>query len=161
MSVKGTNFQVTLTIKREDTNELVYYKQDGTRFDNENTIKMKVQTPYIFLLTIRPAQKIKVASMKGDQLKRSSEEITVEYSNYCFHWKSTDIPVTKKNRRLSFNLILEIDGVGVLELPLQMKFYEATDTGHSKWGKSLHHVEFECMHKGGNSFVDILKTIYR
>lgn len=161
MSTQGAQFQVALSIKRDDSNAMVFYKVDGQRFDNDNTIKMKVQTPYKFSLTIRPPQKIKVASAKGEELEMVSEEMSKEFTKYCYQWSSNNIPVTKKNRRLGFNLIFEINNLGVLELPLQLKFYEANDTTHSAWGKSLHHIEFDCVHKAGHSFVEVLKTLYR
>ncbi|GFT31607.1 uncharacterized protein NPIL_620701 [Nephila pilipes] len=161
MSEKETQFQVTLGIKRDDGNAMVFYKLDGQRFENDNTIKMKVQTPYKFLLTIRPPQKIKIASAKGEELKMSSEEMSAEFSKYCYQWANNNIPITKKNRRLSFPLLLEIHNLGILELPLQLKFYQANDTTHSAWGKSLHHIEFDCVYKSGRSFVEILKTVYR
>ncbi|XP_055940104.1 CB1 cannabinoid receptor-interacting protein 1-like [Argiope bruennichi] len=161
MSLTGHKFQVSLSIKRDDGNALVFYKPDGQRFENDITIKMKVQTPYKLLLTVRPPQKIKLASMKGEELEMTSEEVNSESTKYAFEWNSNNIPVTKKNRRLSFNLILEIQNGGVLELPLQMKFYNASDTHHSAWGKSLNHIEFNCMHKTGSSFVEIISTVYR
>ncbi|GFQ85743.1 uncharacterized protein TNCT_604441 [Trichonephila clavata] len=161
MSQKGPQFQVTLSIKREDSNAMVFYKQDGQRFDNDNTIKMKVQTPYKFFISIRPPQKIKLASAKGEELEMSSEEMSSDFSKYCYQWSSNNIPITKKNRRLSFNIILEISNLGVLELPLQLKFYGENDTTHSAWGKSLHHIEFDCVYKTGHSFVEIIKTMYR
>ncbi|CAL1283253.1 unnamed protein product [Larinioides sclopetarius] len=161
MSQKDHKFQVSLSIKRDDGNAQVFYKQDGQRFDNDITIKMKVQTSYKFLLTVRPSQKIKLASLKGEELEMTSEEVNSESTNYAFEWNSNNIPVTKKNRRLSFNLILEIQNKGVLELPLQMKFYHATETNHSSWGKSLNSIEFNCLQKTGNSFIEILSTVYR
>ncbi|GFW74030.1 uncharacterized protein TNCV_545541 [Trichonephila clavipes] len=139
----------------------ITFEVDGQRFDNDNTIKMKVQTPYKFLISIRPPQKIKLASAKGEELEMTSEEMSSDFSKYCYQWCSSNIPVTKKNRRLSFSIILEIPKLGVLELPLQLKFYEANDTTHSAWGKSLHHIEFECAYKAGHSFVEIIKTVYR
>ncbi|KAG8180215.1 hypothetical protein JTE90_016492 [Oedothorax gibbosus] len=161
MSIQGEKLQVKVTIKRDDTNALVFCKHDGGRFDRDTTIKMKVQTPYKILLTFKPAQKVSSASLKGEEIEMVSEEMSEELSRYVFQWNSNNIAVSKKNHRLNYPLIVELRGLGVLEVIMQLKFYKADDTGHSAWGKCLHHIDCECIHKEGSSFVEVLKQVYR
>ncbi|XP_054713339.1 CB1 cannabinoid receptor-interacting protein 1-like [Uloborus diversus] len=161
MNKTETKFSLSLTIKRDDTNALVFYKQDGQRFDNDNTIKMKVQTSYKFILAFKPQQKINTAFLKGEELEIVEDEKETGASKYSLKWNSNNVPVTKKNRRFNFPLIMDVQNVGTLELTLQFKFYPADDTSHSAWGKNLHFIEYDCLHKPGKSFVEILSQIYR
>ncbi|XP_015926859.1 CB1 cannabinoid receptor-interacting protein 1 [Parasteatoda tepidariorum] len=159
--MSGVKFQLTCSIKRDDTNCLVFFKQDGQRFDTEKTIKMKVQTPYKFVLTFKPPQTIKSASLKGEDLEMTGEESTSLHSRYSLKWVSTNIPVTKKNRRLNFTLIMEVQNMGVIQLPFQFKFYRAEDTTHSTWGRSLNYIDYDCVYKDGQSFIEITKELFR
>ncbi|KFM69490.1 CB1 cannabinoid receptor-interacting protein 1, partial [Stegodyphus mimosarum] len=161
MSQKQKKFSLTFILKRGDGNALIFYKQDGQRFDCSSTIKMKVQTPYKFILTFRPPQKIKTAILRGEELTVVEEEVTTDFSKYSLNWMSDNIPVTKKNSRSNFPLILELEDSGILELSLQFKFYGAEDKNHSAWGKCLHQIEYDCCYKAENSFVEIIKESYR
>ncbi|KFM76792.1 hypothetical protein X975_24668, partial [Stegodyphus mimosarum] len=104
MSKDKTKFTVAISIKKEVGNALVYYKQDGERFEYNCTIKLNVETVYKFLLSFRPPQKLKSASLKGTLLEVNQEESTAECSNYSFVWTSNNACISKKNQRVHFPL---------------------------------------------------------
>lgn len=161
MSKDRTKFVMTVTIKREDENALVYYKQDGQRFKVNCTVKMNVETTYKFLLTFRPPQIVKTASLKGTCLDVKEEEASTDSSSYSFLWTSNNVCISKKNNRDQFPLAINLQGLDTLEIMLQSKLYKADDTHHSVWGNALHHIEYECVYKSETSSFDVEKEIFR
>ncbi|GFQ64812.1 cnrip1 [Trichonephila clavata] len=154
-------YSLTVNIKRDDDKALVYYKQDGQRFESNCTIKMNVETTYKFLLNFRPSLKIKSGSLKNCALLVKEEEFSPEASSYSLLWISNDVVVSKNKGRDHFTLSLTVQDLGTLEIPLQLKFYDANDKSHSVWGNELHHIEYECIYKRDMFSFNIEKEVFR
>ncbi|CAL1262649.1 unnamed protein product [Larinioides sclopetarius] len=154
-------YSLTMNIKRDDDKALVYYKQDGERFQSNCTIKLNVETTYKFLLNFRPPLKIKSGSLKNNGLEVKEEGFTTESSSYCLLWTSNDVVVSKNKGRENFTLSLTVQDLGTLEIPLQLKFYDAKDKSHSVWGNELHHIEYECVYKKDSFSFSIEKEMFR
>ncbi|GFY54306.1 hypothetical protein TNIN_442581 [Trichonephila inaurata madagascariensis] len=154
-------YSLTVNIKRDDDKALVYYKQDGQRFESNCTIKMNVETTYKFLLNFRPSLKIKSGSLKNCSLLVKEEEFSPEASSYSLLWTSNDVVVSKNKGRDHFTLSLTVQDLGTLEIPLQLKFYDADDKSHSVWGNELHHIEYECIYKRDIFCFKIEKEVFR
>ncbi|XP_015921081.1 CB1 cannabinoid receptor-interacting protein 1 [Parasteatoda tepidariorum] len=154
-------YNLTLGVKRDDDNSVVYYKQDGQRFLYNCTIKMNVETTYKFSVNFRPPIQVKSATIKNSILDVREEEFTPESSTYALLWTTNDVCVSKKNVRDHFSLNLTIQGLGSLEIPLQFKFYKSNDKSHSVWGNDLHHIEYECSYKDESGIFEIGKEVFR
>lgn len=155
-------FLLTLNIKKaKDEHGHVYYKQDGQRFDYHCTIKMTVDTSYEFTLFLRPAQQIDSVSVKGSAVTVKEGKCDENSSTYHFDWSSTSVTTTKKKQRDSLPVVLTVHNLGTLTIMLQVKFYKPDDKSHSTWGTALHHIDFECSHKQQQSYVEIVKEVYR
>ncbi|GIY55241.1 hypothetical protein CEXT_333221 [Caerostris extrusa] len=161
MSKDISKYSLTVNIKRDDGKALVYYKQDGERFESNCTIKMNVETTYKFLLNFRPPLKIKSGSLKNSGLEVKEEGFTPEASSYSLLWTSNDVVVSKNKGRDHFTLSLTVQDLGILEIPLQLKFYSANDKSHSVWGNELHHIEYDCIFKKDLFSFSIEKEMFR
>ncbi|GFT25557.1 hypothetical protein NPIL_59961 [Nephila pilipes] len=154
-------YSLTINIKRDDDKALVYYKQDGQRFESNCTVKMNVETTYKFLLNFRPPLKIKSGSLKNCGLLVKEEGFSPEASSYSLLWTSNDVTVSKNKGRDRFTLSLTVQDLGTLEIPLQLKFYDVDDKSHSVWGNELHHIEYECIYKKDIFSFNIEKEVFR
>ncbi|KAG8201794.1 hypothetical protein JTE90_027278 [Oedothorax gibbosus] len=161
MNKGNTKFSLTINIKREDEKALVYYKQDGQRFESNCTIKMNVETPYKFLISFRPALKLKSGSLKNSGLELKEESFTPEASSYTLFWTSHEVCISKSKGRDRFPLSLNVGDMGTLDVQLQCKFYGADDKSHCLWGNELHHIEYECNYKSDTLSYDIVKEVFR
>ncbi|XP_054710221.1 CB1 cannabinoid receptor-interacting protein 1-like [Uloborus diversus] len=186
MSKDKTKFSLNVNIKREDEKALVYYKQDGQRFEYNCTIKLNVETTYKFLLTFRPPLKVKSATLKGTLMELHEEERTSEFASYSFVWASHNACVSKKNHRDHFPLSLatkyatqqkvdqnwepvvvaqgsRIDSLSLntLDITFQFKFYKADDNNHCVWGNGLHHIEYDCIYKSDSDSYEMEKETVR
>ena len=161
MGESRNNFKITLTIRSANDND-IYFKRDGKRFDCEHTIKLLVEANYHFTITIKPSlplQSVSVCGVGVSVTDLSQQE--TDGSKYTFSWSSTKINPSKKKDRTNVQLLFQFQDGLTLVLPLQVKFYRPEETDHLVWGSPLNHVEYNCMVKPGQTYVDIVKEIFR
>ncbi|XP_054153840.1 CB1 cannabinoid receptor-interacting protein 1-like [Oppia nitens] len=154
------SYKIELQIKNKDDND-IYYKRDGQRFDSEYTLKFMVENNYEFTVTVKPSLPLQSVSVQGSGVSVTDKSQENGSSTYLFSWDSTKIDANKKKDRNKVQLLLQFQGGLTLVIPLQVKFYKSEDTQHLTWGTPLHHIDYECRVKPGQTYVDIIKTIFR
>jgi len=154
------SYKIDLQIRNKDDND-IYYKRDGQRFDSEYTLKFLVENSYEFTVNVRPSLPLQSVSVQGTGVSVTDQSQENGGSTYSFSWDSTKVDANKKKDRTKVQLLLQFQGGLTLVIPLQVKFYNKEDTQHLTWGTPLHHIDYECQVKAGQTYIDIIKTIFR
>lgn len=158
---QGWNFKTVISLHREGNNSEVHYKNDGTRFGSESTIKLNVETPYILTVCFRPAQFLDNVTLLGSCYTAKEKSRDHASSTYCISWSSLGMPVTKRGSREKIPLSLDIRNVGELLVSLQAKFYRQHDTDHATWGTALHHIDLDCLVSPSSGNIIVNKESFR
>lgn len=80
-------------------------------------------------------------------------------STYEFDWP-TIFPANKNKKRTDIPIVLKFQDGLSLTIPLQVKFYDAENDQHLRWGQQLHFIDFDCRIKPERCSVVIEKTQY-
>ncbi|KAK6181128.1 hypothetical protein SNE40_009057 [Patella caerulea] len=162
--MENNAFKVTLGLKKHDTEIPVVHKQDGQRFSRCNTVKFNTNTAYDVTVTIRPELTLREMLIQGEkvELTRVKPEKILEDDCCIFRaeWTSTGFSSSKSGSRKDLNINFEFTNQITMMVSIQCKFYEDSENQHCKWGQPLHNIEYDCLIKDGQSFVDILKEKY-
>ncbi|OWA50034.1 putative CB1 cannabinoid receptor-interacting protein 1 [Hypsibius exemplaris] len=156
----GKSVRLTLSFKRESDGLPVYFKSDGQRFANPQTIKFQQDETYNVEITVRPVIPIEQFQLQDEKisLEKINKSLDPNALTYAGIWKTTGFPVTDKNKREQLKLTISLWNKGTLTASLQSKFYEHTETQHARWGDKLTFVEFECTVSADGSLT-VLKQI--
>ncbi|UXI16498.1 leukotriene A-4 hydrolase [Sarcoptes scabiei] len=144
----------------------ICFKRDGSRFDEEYTLKLPIETNYEFRLQIRPPMPVRSVSLRTDEGDESGIKIVDQSSSengamYSFQWDSSNHLPNKKRQRSKFHIIIVFQDNTRLDLPLQVKYYRLENTDHSMWGTPLSHINFECEQSPGLTSSTILAKLFR
>ncbi|XP_053207727.1 CB1 cannabinoid receptor-interacting protein 1-like [Panonychus citri] len=161
MGESRNNFKIMLFIRSANDND-IFFKRDGRRFESENTIKLLVEANYNFTITIKPSLPLQSVSVSGVGVSVTDlSQQETEGSKYTFSWGSIKVNPNKKKDRTTVQLLFQFQDGLTLVLPLQVKFYRPEETDHLIWGSPLNHIEYNCIVKPGQTYVDIVKEIFR
>ncbi|XP_067136480.1 CB1 cannabinoid receptor-interacting protein 1-like [Centruroides vittatus] len=149
-----------VSIKTEG-NESVYYKVDGQRFGADCTLKLVVDTNYVFIFDFQPAVYVSSCSIMGSTVTAVETSRECNSVSYSVNWSTASVSATKRGQRDTLMITINIKDQGILTMKPQVKFYKSTDNQHYTWGKALTRIDYECHYKDGSSFIEIDKEIYR
>ena len=76
----------------------------------------------------------------------------------------TDVVIKFDNKMLNFMspspLSFQLENGVTLKTQIQCKFYNESETEHSKWGNKLTSIEYECQVAEGHTYVTVTKERY-
>lgn len=158
-----TDFKMTFNIHVRETGEVVYFKHDGERFDQMNTVKLNADTEYEFRFTFHPALYIDKLLINGEIVKLELLERKKEDEDlraYRSFYKTVADDVNRRGKRNEILLVLELQNGVFLKFSLQCKMYKAGENNHAHWGQKLAAIDMECLIEQGCNYVTIVKEKY-
>ncbi|XP_063712610.1 uncharacterized protein LOC134840614 [Symsagittifera roscoffensis] len=132
----------------------MFYKEDGTRFPNKHTVKLKVATEYCLRVTLTPPLSLDVMNVLLDEDATSTNSASIlcgcaateisrdqQKAVYILNWtiQPETIPVSSKNSRETLVLAFPMN-LGEVRVKLQCKVYGEKSKKH-QGGRRLNSLE--------------------
>ncbi|XP_012559108.1 CB1 cannabinoid receptor-interacting protein 1 [Hydra vulgaris] len=141
----------------------VYFKQDGQRFHENQTLKLAIESQYKVNVEVKPPLELTFLQFGGEEpeIKRVSKNDDDEKSVYQFEWSTLGMEATARTQRVEMPCFIRFKDYKELNFKLQTKFYPTKEVKHITWGQKLHTITLECTIANGNypSYVD--KKLYQ
>ncbi|XP_035684177.1 CB1 cannabinoid receptor-interacting protein 1-like [Branchiostoma floridae] len=155
-------FKVTVSIRREDDGSPVFFKIDGGRFKtSERTIKLQADVQYRLDIDIKPSLYPKSTSLGTTSLQLKEQSRDPHSVRYTTVWSTAGTSVSKKGSRQDVPFVMEFDGLGMLKVCLQCKFYKASDSDHCSWGDSFKQMELNCTLTEERTFIKVYNQQFK
>lgn len=141
----------SLVVEPVAERSVVFYKEDGSRFANKHTIKLKLATEYCLRITLSPPLSLDCMKvmLNEDQNEKnllsdcSAKELFRDQQKavYLTTWNlaNDDLPASKKSQRETIFLIFPLN-IGEAKLGLQCKVYGEKSKSH-QGGRRLNSIE--------------------
>lgn len=141
IELPDNQFILTMIISNAETNEQIWYKQDGSRFGGSQlTLKFATNSMYKIYVKTKPAQNFTTLNIANNELKLIP--IQGGAGEYAAAWNTADKLPTKKGTRQDVDFVLS--GMDkLLNKKLQVKFYAHNDS-HAGWGQKLDQITWQC-----------------
>jgi len=155
--------KVALKITKKKDGTPVFYKQDGERFTNQETLKMQTATDYVVKLEITPSIELLTLKFAGveypfDALNNAESDAKAVYQ---LTWSTHGIDPTLSRHRADVPCAIKCKGYKELDFKLQIKFYTTEDSKHAVWGQKLSSLNVDGTIGRGTylSYVDTIRFV--
>ncbi|KAF4090006.1 hypothetical protein AMELA_G00044810 [Ameiurus melas] len=150
--------KVALSLKTTPDDGPVFFKADGTRFDQNRTIKLLTGTKYKIEVTVKPgaveATSMSVGGATFPLEQKSKDPQAVVYSAI---YDTEGVAHTKSGERQPVQVSIHFMAAGLFETMWQVKFYNYNKKDHCQWGNSFRSIEYECKPNDAHSLMWITK----
>ncbi|XP_076830799.1 CB1 cannabinoid receptor-interacting protein 1b [Brachyhypopomus gauderio] len=153
--------KIGISLKTTPHNGPVFFKTDGTRFDQTRTIKLLTGTKYKIEVIVKPgaieARSMTIAGVIFPLDQQSKDPQSVVYSGT---YETEGIAHTKKGERQSVLVSIQLTRAGLFETVWQVKFYSSKKRDHCQWGNSFRSIDYECKPNDTCSLMFINKEVF-
>ena len=148
-------FRVRIRIAENDLRgESIKYKNDGSRFKQPCTLKLKTSSEYCIRIEVEPFQNISYMKIGSTMVEPSVRDCTSQY----FVWSTHGRRRTDFRYRIMCPFVLKIEHFPEIRFNLQMKFYKTMDVLHYA-GKPLTSIDLKVEPKK-NSAMNVGRILY-
>lgn len=158
------DFKVLFQISVNKTDENVFFKPDGQRFEKAMTVKLNADTEYTLCFSIRPPLDLQNLLINGELFKFVEKKGAIEDEDfsktYIAKYKTVPDDVNKNGKRKNVFFTLECENGVNMNFTIQCKVYKAGEINHAHWGQKLSTVNMDCKINKEQNCIKILNEKY-
>ncbi|XP_042562961.1 CB1 cannabinoid receptor-interacting protein 1b [Clupea harengus] len=137
--------KIAVSLKTTPNEGPVFFKTDGTRFDQSRTIKLLTGTKYKIEVVVKPgvvqATTMTVGGVTFSLEQQSKDPQSVVYTGL---YNTEGVPHTKSGERQPVQISIQFPDAGQFETTWQVKYYNYQKRDHCQWGNSFRSIDYEC-----------------
>ncbi|XP_062375640.1 CB1 cannabinoid receptor-interacting protein 1b [Sardina pilchardus] len=153
--------KVSVSLKTTPNEGPVFFKTDGTRFDQSRTIKLLTGTKYKIEVVVKPgavqATTMTIGGVTFSLEQQSKDPQSVAYTGL---YSTEGVNHTKSGERQPVQISMEFPDAGQFETTWQVKYYNYTKRDHCQWGNSFRSIDYECKPNETRSLMWINKEMF-
>ncbi|XP_020618439.1 CB1 cannabinoid receptor-interacting protein 1-like [Orbicella faveolata] len=158
---EGSAFKLDVNITKSDDSSPVFFKIDGERFKETQTLKLQVDTTYRISFEFRPSKEVSEISIAGGNVEHELKRSDERSSHYECNWSTSGMSESKKKDRLYLVIFVKFQDGKELNARVQCKMYSLKDKNHVMWGSCLKSLQIDCRVRDGQSHVDIQQVLFK
>ncbi|KAI5108547.1 CB1 cannabinoid receptor-interacting protein 1b [Silurus meridionalis] len=153
--------KIAFSLKSTSGEGHVFFKADGTRFDQNRTIKLLTGTKYKIEVTVKPgAAEVTSMSVGGVTFPLEQKSKDPQAVVYSAVYNTEGVAHTKSGKRECVQVGIQFMSAGLFETTWQVKFYNYKKRNHCQWGSSFRSIEYECKPIHPHGLMSISKETY-
>ncbi|XP_068682354.1 CB1 cannabinoid receptor-interacting protein 1-like [Montipora capricornis] len=154
-------FKLDVNITKLEDSSPVFFKVDGERFKETQTLKLQIETTYRVSLEFRPSMEMSEISLGGVSLEYKMKRSDETASRYECSWSTNGMSQSKNKDRLYLLIFVKLKDNRQLNAKVQCKMYSLKDKNHITWGTCLKNLQLDCKVVDGQSHVDVQKVLFK
>ncbi|XP_063048909.1 CB1 cannabinoid receptor-interacting protein 1b [Engraulis encrasicolus] len=137
--------KVSVALKTTPNDGPVYFKTDGTRFDQNRTIKLLTGTKYKIEVVVKPGA-VQATSMSIGPVTFPLEQQSKDPQSavYTGMYPTETLPHTKSGERQPVPVSIQFPDAGQFETTWQVKYYNYQKRDHCTGGNRFRSIDYEC-----------------
>jgi len=154
-------FKLDVNFTKLDDSSPVFFKVDGERFKEIQTLKLQVDTTYRLSFEFRPSMEVSEISVAGGNLEHELKRSDERSSHYECSWSTNGMSESKNKDRLYLVIFVKFKDGKDLTARVQCKMYSLKDKNHVTWGTCLKNLHLDCKVKDEQSHIDVQQVLFK
>ncbi|CAH3128375.1 unnamed protein product [Pocillopora meandrina] len=154
-------FKMDIHITRFEDSSPVFFKVDGERFKETQTLKLQVDTSYKLSFEFRPSKEVSEISIGGGNVKHELKRSDERSSVYECSWSTNGMSTSKNKDRLYMIIFVKFQDGKEMNARVQCKMYSLKEKDHVKWGTCLKNLQIDCKVRDGQNVVDVKQVLLK